>query len=175
MITSSLVRRGAAVIALLATAACARPSDSSSAADTIALPRDIHSYAQPDEARVTHLSLDLVPDFTAKRIGGTARLAIERAAGADSIILDIRDLAIKHVADASGAVLGYTVGASKEFVGAPLAIDLPAAGDTIVVQFEAQPDAAAVQWLAPAQTAGKKLPFLFTQGQAILKIGRAHV
>ena len=156
-------------LGVLAAGACSEPATrTASVADTVALPRDIHSYAQPHEARVTHVSLDLVPDFEAKRIGGTARLAIEREANADSIVLDIRDLAIKQVADARGTVLGFTVGASKEFVGAPLAVALPATGDTIVVQFEAQPEAAAVQWLAPAQTAGKKLPFLFTQGQAIL-------
>ena len=166
MLTNTLLRRALAPI-LLAGVACASPSERS-AADTVALPRDIHSYARPDEARVTHLALDLVPDFTAKRIGGTARIAIDREPGADSIILDVRDLAIKHVADAGGNSLGFNVGLTREFVGAPLAIALPAQGDTIVVQFEAQPNAAAVQWLEPAQTAGKKLPFLFTQGQAIL-------
>jgi leukotriene-A4 hydrolase len=60
------------------------------------------------------------------------------------------------------------VGASEEFVGAPLAIALPARGDTIVIEYETSPDAAAVEWLAPAQTSGKKLPFMFTQGEAIL-------
>ena len=49
-----------------------------------------------------------------------------------------------------------------------LAIALPAQGDTIVIGYQTSPDAAAVQWLSPTQTAGKKLPFLFTQCQAIL-------
>ena len=130
--------------------------------------QDVHSYARPAEARVQHVSLRLVPDFTAKRIGGTARLAIQRSAGADSIILDIRDLAIKRVTDARGDTLAFHVGASDSIRGAPLSIRLPASGDTIVIEYETSPGAAAVQWLEPAQTAGKKLPFLFTQGQAIL-------
>jgi len=132
------------------------------------LPADPHTYAQPGEARVTHVSLDLVPDFATKRIAGTVRLTINRTAGADSVILDVRDLSIKSVKDSKGAALGFNVGASKEFMGAPLAIALPATGDTIVIDYETSPQAAAVQWLGPAQTAGGKLPFMFTQGQAIL-------
>ena len=133
-----------------------------------ALPPDQHSHAQPEEARVTHVSLDLTPDFATKRIAGVARLTIERSAGADSVVLDIRDLSLKRVMDAKGTPLAFNVGAAKEFIGAPLSIALPATGDTIVIDYETSPDAAAVQWLAPAQTAGGKLPFLFTQGQAIL-------
>ena len=53
-------------------------------------PRDIHSYAQPEEARVTNVTLDLTPDFNTKQIAGIARLAIQRSAGADSVILDVR-------------------------------------------------------------------------------------
>src|SRR3954470_6648003 len=44
--------------------------------------RDTHSYARPQEARVTHVALDLTVDFEAKRIGGTATLDIDRKAGA---------------------------------------------------------------------------------------------
>ena len=47
-------------------------------------------------------------------------------------------------------------------------MDLPAAGDEFVVHYRTSPDAAAIQWLAPEQTAGRVKPFLFTQGQAIL-------
>ena len=162
-------RRISAVIGSLMLVACTEAENS--AVDDSQLPalaHDQHSYAQPEEARVTNVSLDLTPDFATKVIAGVARLTIQRAEGADSIILDVRDLDVKRVTDAKGAALPFNVGASKEFVGAPLAIALPAVGDTIVIEYATSPAAAAVQWLAPAQTAGGKLPFLFTQGQAIL-------
>jgi aminopeptidase N len=171
------LRAHALAFVLLVTAACkpsdkARPDSSATSAApataTTTLPRDVHSFAHPERARVTHVSLDLIPDFATKRITGTARLAIQRGASADSVILDTRDLTIKRVTTPAGDTLGYKVGATKEFMGAPLAIALPAQGDTIVIDYETSPNAAAVQWLAPPQTAGKKLPFLFTQGQAIL-------
>lgn len=133
-----------------------------------ALPPDVHSYAKPEEARVTHVALDITPDFTAKRISGIAKLAIQKSAGADSVILDVRDLEIKRVTGTRGDSLGFRIGASKEFLGAPLAIALPASGDTIVIEYQTSPDAAAVQWLGAEQTAGGKMPFMFTQGQAIL-------
>jgi aminopeptidase N len=166
----------ALVVALVAAGACSpkaetserRADSSATMATTPTLPHDVHSFARPEQARVTHVSLDLTPNFATKRITGTARLAIHRVGSPDSIILDTRELTITRVATAGGDTLGYRIGASKEFMGAPLAIALPAQGDTIVIDYETAPAAAAVQWLAPPQTAGKKLPFLFTQGQAIL-------
>jgi aminopeptidase N len=132
------------------------------------IPHDPHSYAEPDKARVTHVGLDLTPDFVSHRLRGTVRLTIQKTPPADSIKLDVRDLTIKRVTDSRGGALGFTVGVPQKFIGSPLAIALPAQGDTIVIEYETSPDAAAVQWLAPAQTAGKKLPFLFTQGESIL-------
>ncbi|HUR92551.1 MAG TPA: M1 family metallopeptidase, partial [Gemmatimonadaceae bacterium] len=89
--------------------------------------------------------------------------------------LDVRDLTIRKVTSARGETLAFNTGATKEFLGAPLSIALPARdssaqsqADTIVIEYETAPTAAAVQWLTPQQTAGKKLPFLFTQGQAVL-------
>jgi aminopeptidase N len=38
----------------------------------------------------------------------------------------------------------------------------------VIVSYETQPDAAALQWLTPEQTAGGRRPFLYSQGQAIL-------
>jgi aminopeptidase N len=144
--------------------ACDRPAPQA----TDALPRDEHSYARPEEARVTHVALELTADFATKTLAGRARLAVERAAGADSVILDVRDLTIESVTDAAGNPLGHTIGAEAPFKGSPLAIELPDDGDTVVVAYRTSPDAAAVQWLAPAQTAGGAHPYLFTQGQAIL-------
>ena len=160
--------RRAAVLGALVTLSACTSRDAERAEPQPEFAPDVHSYAQPAEARVRHVSLDLVPDFDAKRIAGTARLAIERAPDADSIVLDVRGLTIRRVATAGGDSLGHTLGASDPIRGQALTIALPAAGDTLVIDYETSPDAAALQWLAPAQTSGKRLPFLFTQGQAIL-------
>ncbi len=148
--------------------ACSQTSQKANKAQPWPLPRDLHSFAQPEKARVSNVSLDLTPDFSAHKLRGIARLAIERRENADSIILDTRDLTIKSVRDSRGNALGFKVGATQKLLGAPLAIALPPHGNTIVIEYETSPEAAAVQWLAPEQTSGGKIPFLFTQGEAIL-------
>ncbi len=130
--------------------------------------RDAHSYAVPEVARVTHVSLDLTPDFAVHRLSGGATLTVKRGPGAERIVLDSRELTIKRVTDGKGRALDFNVGAAKEFLGSPLTIALPAEGDSLTIEYQTSPTAAAVQWLSPVQTAGRKLPFLFTQGQAIL-------
>ncbi|MEO7366756.1 MAG: M1 family metallopeptidase [Gemmatimonadaceae bacterium] len=139
-----------------------------SAADSTVFPRDMSSYAYPEKARVANVSLDLTPDFATKKLVGTARLAFVKTGDADSIVLDTRDLTIKTVKDLAGNPLAFNLGETKASLGAPLTIALPKAGDTIVIDYETSPQAVAVQWLDPAQTSGKKLPFLFTQGESIL-------
>src|SRR4030095_3223816 len=81
---------------------------------------DIHSFAKPLEARVTHIALDLNLDFRVKRIGGTATLDIDRKPDANEIILDDKGLDIASVADGSGQPLDWKVGASDPDLGAPL-------------------------------------------------------
>ena len=127
---------------------------------------DIHSYAKPLEARVTHLALDLAVDFAARRVGGTATLDIEAKPGVREIILDDKGLEIEAVTDEGGQPLPYKVGAADPNLGAPLSI---AMGDKrkIVIRYKSAPDAPALQWLTPEQTAGKKHPYLLSQGEAI--------
>ena len=159
-----------AAAAIAVGAACTSNEQGTSTKDAglPALPRDTHSFAQPEKARVTNVSLDLTPDFSSKRITGIAKLTVQKAANADSVILDIRDIDIRRVSDSKGDSLGYSIGAPKEFLGSPLAVALPATGDTVVIEYQTTPGAAAVQWLNAEQTAGGKTPFLFTQGEAIL-------
>ena len=128
---------------------------------------DIHSYAKPLEARVHHVALDLNVDFNTKRIGGTAKLDIQRKPEAKEIILDDRGLEIESIADGSGEPLTWKVGASDPNLGAPLAIALRPDTEQLVIKYKSAPDAGALQWLTPEQTAGKRKPFLFSQGQAI--------
>ena len=132
------------------------------------LERDVHSYARPNEARVTHVALDLATDFAARTLAGRATLTVARAPGAREIVLDTKGLSILGVTDAAGNALVHATGASDPILGAPLTVQLPTAGDRIVIRYRTSPDASALQWLTPAQTAGKQHPYLFSQGQAIL-------
>ena len=130
--------------------------------------RDSSSYARPLEARVTNVALDLDLDFDAERVGGTATLDIERKPDAKEIVLDDDGLEIQSIADAAGKPLDYKIGADDPELGAPLAIALRPDTRKIVIKYRSAPDAAALQWLTPQQTAGKKHPYLLSQGQAIL-------
>ena len=127
---------------------------------------DVHSYAKPLEARVTHVALDLGVDFTARRVGGTATLDIQAKPGVKQIILDDKGLEIEAITDPDGKALPYTVGAVDAQLGAPLTIQM---GDAkkIAIRYKSAPDSDALQWLTPEQTAGKKYPYLFSQGQSI--------
>ena len=127
---------------------------------------DVHSYAKPLEARVTHLALDLAVDFDAKRVGGTATLDIDAKPGVDTLILDDKGLEIAKIATVDGKPLQFKVGAVDEHLGAPLEIAIGEARK-IVITYKSAPEAGALQWLTPQQTAGKKQPYLFSQGQAI--------
>lgn len=126
--------------------------------------RDVLSYAQPEKARVTHVDLDLTVDFAKQRLAGMASLDIVAARGTSDIILDDDGLAIEHVTDAAGHALRWSVGKAEPDKGAPLTIHMGAAR-RIVIHYVSAPGASALQWLPPALTAGKRQPFLFSQGE----------
>ena len=148
------------------------PGRRAQAARPVEWVRDVHSYARPEIARVTHVDLDLTADFAAKSLAGTATLDVQGRAGATELVLDVRDLDVRAVRDAGGAALPFTIGEAKEFLGSPMTITLPALGEgetrKVVIDYATRPDAAALQWLTPQQTAGGQKPYLFSQGQAIL-------
>jgi len=158
------------VIALLFTA-CGGPGTSPAAqkregTDQNVHIMDPHSHARPEEAVITHLSLDLNVDMEARRLKGTAAYAINRGKG-DTIRFDTDGLTIHSVKLADGTDAPYTLG-DTSFLGRELAVKLPAGADSLIIAYETGPGARALQWLSPGQTADKTKPFLFTQGQAIL-------
>ncbi|QPQ56290.1 M1 family metallopeptidase [Allosphingosinicella flava] len=164
-----LLLAGAASFILAACTPAGKTAPNAGTAAVLSAPdaRDIHSYARPEVARVTHVALDLRADFAAKRMAGTAALDVAASPGATEIVLDSKGLEIASVTDRAGRPLQWAVGANDPNIGAPLTVQLNGA-NRIVITYKSAPDAAALQWLAPEQTAGKKLPFLFSQGQAIL-------
>jgi aminopeptidase N len=128
--------------------------------------KDVWTYARPAEARVTHVDLDLDVDFDAKVVRGTAMLDVLAARGARQIILDTLDLNILGITDERGRKLAYNVGAKDPELGSPLTIQLNGA-KKIRIAYKSAPGARALQWLTPEQTAGKRHPYLFSQGQSI--------
>ncbi|MFD1468690.1 leukotriene A4 hydrolase C-terminal domain-containing protein [Hymenobacter caeli] len=136
---------------------------------TAALPPDPHSHAGDAPARVRHLALALTVDFATRTLAGTATWHLAESAG-DALVLDTRGLAVDAVTlgpGPEGPALPFTLGPADPVLGQALRIDLPPGAAAVAVRYRAGPGAAALQWLAPEQTAGSE-PFLFTQSQAVL-------
>lgn len=149
-------------------AAAPEPSAKPALVTAIETGSDPHSYARPDEAIVRHLALDLDVDFEAQVLRGTAKLDFIAETGTDRLILDTRDLTIHDVTLDGGGEAEWYLGEPDEYLGRPLVIGIGPRTSSATIRYETSPGAAALQWLSPAQTAGGKDPFLFTQSQAIL-------
>ena len=125
-----------------------------------------HSFAQPNKAYIKHLKLDIKVDFDTQIISGTATYDIENN-DSDEIILDSKYLEIVSVT-ADGKDTEFSLGKFDEQLGQALNVKIQKGTKQIAVTYNTTKDTEAVQWLNPQQTADKKYPFLFTQGQAIL-------
>ena len=133
---------------------------------TSASERDIHSYARPDEIRVTHVALDLRADFDAHVLSGTATLRLQRNGSASQVVLDSKGLDIQRITGGDSD-LKFALGTGDRILGRPLTVELPPNVSEITIAYRTNPEAGALQWLQPSQTAGGKRPFLYSQGQAI--------
>jgi len=129
---------------------------------------DVHSFAQPDVAVVKHLDLAISVNFGNRIISGTAAWEIETNGAAGQIVFDTKGLEIEKVTYGNGNPAEFTLGKEDPHLGQPLTIQLQENTEKVVIQYVTSPDAAALQWLDPQQTAGKEYPYLFTQSQAIL-------
>ena len=132
--------------------------------------KDEHSCARPSEAVVKHLDLDISVNFGQRKLAGIATLTIENHK-AKQIWLDTKDLTIKEVWISDGKTKNpakFQLAKRDSILGSPLSIDIQENTNMVAIQYETSPEAEALQWLAPQQTAGKVDSFLFTQSQAIL-------
>ena len=162
-----LLPRFTIVILVIISVASLRGQDST--AQDPALVVVNHSFARPSEAVVKHLEIDLTVDFRNKRLAGRVGAYIQNKTGTDKLYLDTRDLIIKRITlDEKGPAATYRLGEPVPFIGRPLIIDILPETKLVNIHYETSPNAAALQWLSPEQTAGKKMPFLFTQSQPIL-------
>lgn len=132
---------------------------------------DQFTYANYQDVVVKHAALDLDVDFDAKVLDGDVTLRFERLnPEAQTLILDTKDLAIKGVAletDAGWMPADYTLADADPVLGSALSIGIGADATEARISYTTSPAAEGLQWLTPAQTAGKKKPYLFSQAQAI--------
>ena len=165
-----------ALAGLILTAGCSDNKSSNSQLDSNAIQnkemmekyaQDTHSFSEPNKVATTHLNLNIGVSFDKKTIQGTATYDLERNSG-DTLKLDIRGLEIIKITGLPGNVeLPYTIIEGNER-GDGLSIALNDDTKKVAVEYATAPTAAALMWMNPEQTIGKKAPFMFTQGQAIL-------
>jgi len=125
---------------------------------------DQHSFARPNEARITHLNWNARIDFDARTISGTATYDIETAADAQRIVFDTHELTIENVT-VDGQPSEFSLGDAQPFLGRPLSVPIGADVQKVAIQYTSDPGADALLWV---EAQGDKAPFLFTQSQAIL-------
>ncbi len=129
---------------------------------------DPHSFYDADQPRTRHLDLDLAVDFGRKRVTTQATLHLAApAAGGGPLDLDTKGLEITAVRADSGQAVPFELGAEQPILGRRLRLALPPGTARVVIDAATGPDAIGLQWLEPAQTAGRKHPFMFTQFQPI--------
>ncbi len=128
--------------------------------------RDPHSYTDLSQGRVKSMDLDLNVDFSSRTISGRAVFFLADAMSGP-LDLDTRDLTINSAQDSSGKSLGFELAEVDAILGSRLRVILPENTTEFTIDFQTSPEASALQWLLPAQTAGGKHPYLFSQCQAI--------
>jgi leukotriene-A4 hydrolase len=113
--------------------------------------------------------------YSKHRIIGEVKIQVEAIKDTSDLILDTKKLDIKSVTDNKFEPLTFKFDdqQSSEALGKPLVITFPQpvkAGENriVVIRYITQPDGDAAQWLTADMTLGKKYPFMYTQGEAIL-------
>jgi leukotriene-A4 hydrolase len=130
--------------------------------------QDQHSFSKPDRARVTHLTWKAKVDFDTKTIQAVATWNVEVAPDAQEIIFDTKDLSIEKILLDDNQPVDLVLADADPIFGQALTIPLNPDTKTVSIFYKTNPEAEALQWLSPQQTASKSNPFLFTQSEAIL-------
>lgn len=136
------------------------------------VPADPSSYANVAAFTAKHAVFNLRADFSAKTLSGAVEWTFDRRDPASTeLLLDTRDLAISKVEAAIDAgtwvETKFRLGAATPAFGSALRIVMPPGANRVRVTYSTSPTARGLQWLTPAQTAGGRHPFMFSQAQAI--------
>jgi leukotriene-A4 hydrolase len=129
---------------------------------------DVHSYSNSTQAYGASLFLDITVNFDKQIIEGVANWDIKNPGGVDKIIFDTKGLNIKKVLVDNKHEAHFLFGKTDDLLGASLEVPITKKTKRVSIYYNTTDKSEALQWLNPQQTAGKKHPYLFTQGEAIL-------
>ena len=128
--------------------------------------RDPHSYCDDVQPETESVSWKARVDFHTRRLHAETTLTLKEAS-AGPLDLDTRDLEVRGVVDAEGRPLPYLLSPPEPILGARLRVELRPGVKQLTIRYRTSPQASALQWLTPAQTAGGQYPYLFSQCQAL--------
>jgi len=137
--------------------------------DNTTLIKDGHSYSNINKIRTKHLHLELDVNFENRTIYGVARHEMLNF-GTDTAIFDIKGLDIQKVTlgKDSEKETDFIIGTDNELLGQPLCVKVLPTTTQVNIYYKTNEKSEALDWLSPELTAGKKLPYMYTQGEAIL-------
>lgn len=127
---------------------------------------DMQTFSNYEDVTCQHLDWKATVDFTTKSINGTASWRFSNPKKKTFIQMDTHDLTIESV-KINGRESDFSLTSLDSIYGAGLSAPIQEGDSIISIQYHTGPKATALQWLEPSQTAGKKMPYLFTQCESI--------
>lgn len=127
---------------------------------------DPHSYNDTTHPEVQRLDWRAQVDFGTRTLSCEAVLHFRNVAEG-RLDLDTRELSIESVVCDAGDPVPFTLHPADPVLGAKLSLQLPRNVRAVTIRYRTSPNASALQWLTPEQTADKRHPYLFSQCQAI--------
>ncbi len=156
-----MLRQAALLLVFIATFGCARQQP-------LPIPT-VHNYSfsSPEEVGVKHMDLDIAVDFDRQVIRGRAAFDLDNQTGARAVHFDTWALRIEDVTLEGGKAAHWVLGDSLPLIGRPLTVAIGPEDNRVIVHYQTTSGARGLQWLSPAQTAGKRHPYVYSQSQSI--------
>jgi leukotriene-A4 hydrolase len=126
---------------------------------------DPHSYADLEQGRITHIDFQIQVDFKKRCLQVHALYTLDCPIKG-SFYMDTYDLNISKI-HSNGERIDWEIDDFDPMLGGRLHLKGVNGISEFSVDLTTSPEASALQWLEPAQTAGGKYPFLYSQCQAI--------
>jgi len=127
--------------------------------------KDPTSYADPAQGKIKHIDFRIGVDFSTRTLEIEARYQLQESVQG-SLYLDSFKIDLEG-ARTDGRELDWEFDAKDDILGERLHLKGLEGASAFTLVFRTSPEARALQWLNPTQTAGGNYPFLYSQCQAI--------